>query len=70
VPLRVSVVNALAVPSTSVEVSVPPVVSMASVSVRLIVLVPLMTAASLVPAMLTVITVGVLSLAIAVNVSV
>ena len=46
--------NRLAVPSTSVEVSVPPVVSTALVSVRFWVSTPAITAASLVAATVTV----------------
>ena len=61
--------NALAMPSTSVDVNVPLVVSTALVSVSANVRVPLMTAASLVPVMLTVMALAVPSAARTVNTS-
>ena len=60
----------MAVPSTSVEVNVPLVVSAALVSVSSKVFVPLITAASLVPVMFTVMELVVPSAALTVNVSV
>ena len=60
----------MATPSTSVDVSVPLVVSAALVSVRSNVFVPLITAASFTPVMFTVILLVVPSAALTVNVSV
>ena len=70
VPATVSAVNALAVPSTSVDVNVPLVVNAALVSVSSKVFVPLITAASFVPVMFTVMELVVPSAACTVNVSV
>ena len=53
-PVNVSAVNAFAVPSTSVDVSLPLVLNTESVSVKFTLLLPLITAASFVPVMLTI----------------